>query len=541
VSVVDQLRMMHSYNMHISTSLLSNIAMTMMQNCKDLFGGHQQYEILVYNADSLFLNKEHKKAEVVYRKALSWHKSMPKNLKSSAISPEIDLLHVKFRIYECCMIDGNEDSALEALLRIEERQRSVKVNYALAKLYQARHLRRNSINCYKEVLRSCPLALDCAVELLRLGEHPNVVISIMNVGCNIDWLPSYIKAHAFVISRDFSKAAVAFDVLHKSVTLNRNLNILSDLAYASYMAEDQSAALQHYKSLHMQDKFWLRGMDLYACILYEEKMTEELDKLSTEIFSASELHSEPWVVMGYQAITSEEFTKSVYMAAKANQLDMFSVQAFLLKAAGLAGLGEVQKALVHSREAITLAPHRLDCYSKLVALYMTENRNNEALTVAKSAFETIGPTPGTYVLCALAMMPEPTSLERAAKLVERALSLDPNHRSAVEMKSSILYRQEKYTDAIKFLKSATQRFGSSSLHCILGDCYFKLSKLVDAVDHYNIALSLNPVCKDAKDGLSKVNKSDRSEFDSEQNTSLEREDEERMTTGSTWPHDNPWF
>nr|XP_018672400.1 anaphase-promoting complex subunit 7 [Ciona intestinalis] len=539
VCIVDQLRMLHSSELHASVALLSGLAISITKNL-NAFGPSQQYDILVYSGDSFFAKKEYKRAEAAYRRALNVRKGVPKNTKSA--QKETNLSHVYFRIYECCMEEKNEDGALEALLNIEEKRRCSKVNYAIGKLYQARQMRRNAINCYKEVLRECPLALDCAIELLRLGEHPNVVISIMNVNGSVDWLPAYIKAHASVVNKEHTKSVVAFDALQKRVSLAGNPTVQYDLAIACYMADDHDSAMMHLKSLHRQERFWLRGMDLYASLLYDEKKAEELGKFSTELFAVSDLQPESWIALGYHALLNEDYTKAVYLAARANQLDPFSVQAFLLKAAGLVGLGEVQTALSHSKEAISLAPHRLDCYAKLVSCYMSENRNNDALTVAKSAFEALGPSPGSYVLCALTMLPDSSVLDKAGKLVDRALTLDPNHKSAIETKCTILYRQEKYSEAIKCLKLATQRFGSSALHCLLGDCYCKLSKLTDAVDHYSIALSLNPCCVEAKDGLSRVSEADRSDvFDAETGNSFETEESDRMTTGIAWPQENPWF
>lgn len=50
------------------------------------------------------------------------------------------------------------------------------------------------------------------------------------------------------------------------------------------------------------------------------------------------------------------------MGAKAIQLNSNSVQALLLKGAALRNMGRVQEAIIHFREAIRLAPCRLDCY-----------------------------------------------------------------------------------------------------------------------------------------------------------------------------------
>lgn len=59
---------------------------------------------------------------------------------------------------------------------------------------------------------------------------------------------------------------------------------------------------------------------------------------------------------------SKRYSRALYLGAKAIQLNSNSVQALLLKGAALRNMGRVQEAIIHFREAIRLAPCRLDCY-----------------------------------------------------------------------------------------------------------------------------------------------------------------------------------
>lgn len=59
---------------------------------------------------------------------------------------------------------------------------------------------------------------------------------------------------------------------------------------------------------------------------------------------------------------SKRYSRALYLGAKAIQLNSNSVQALLLKGAALRNMGRVQEAIIHFREAMRLAPCRLDCY-----------------------------------------------------------------------------------------------------------------------------------------------------------------------------------
>lgn len=74
---------------------------------------------------------------------------------------------------------------------------------------------------------------------------------------------------------------------------------------------------------------------------------------------------------------SKRYSRALYLGAKAIQLNSNSVQALLLKGVALRNMGRVQEAIIHFREAMRLAPCRLDCYEgKKCFLIIGINKNN---------------------------------------------------------------------------------------------------------------------------------------------------------------------
>lgn len=76
----------------------------------------------------------------------------------------------------------------------------------------------------------------------------------------------------------------------------------------------------------------------------------------------------PFAWFSCHSFYSKRYSRALYLGAKAIQLNSNSVQALLLKGAALRNMGRVQEAIIHFREAMRLAPCRLDCYEGLLFL-----------------------------------------------------------------------------------------------------------------------------------------------------------------------------
>ena len=76
---------------------------------------------------------------------------------------------------------------------------------------------------------------------------------------------------------------------------------------------------------------------------------------------------------------SKRYSRALYLGAKAIQLNSNSVQALLLKGAALRNMGRVQEAIIHFREAMRLAPCRLDCYEGTPSLPLLKTTWNVLL------------------------------------------------------------------------------------------------------------------------------------------------------------------
>ena len=80
-------------------------------------------------------------------------------------------------------------------------------------------------------------------------------------------------------------------------------------------------------------------------------------------------------------------------------------------------------------------------------------------------------------------------LDEAAKLVNRALELDPQNGAYLDSLGWVYYRQNRLPEAENLLVQALQRIGKDpTVHDHLGDIYFKQGKTRDAIMQWQASL-----------------------------------------------------
>lgn len=173
---------------------------------------------------------------------------------------------------------------------------------------------------------------------------------------------------------------------------------------------------------------------------------------------------------------SKRYSRALYLGAKAIQLNSNSVQALLLKGAALRNMGRVQEAIIHFREAMRLAPCRLDCYegtfdfflfyssmvstfsircstflfcsthplisncpfTGLIDCYLASNGIREAMGMANNIYKTLGANAQTLTILATVCLEDPVTQEKAKTLLDKALAQRPDYTKAVVKKAELL-------------------------------------------------------------------------------------------------------
>uniref|UniRef100_A0A3Q2CPM9 Anaphase promoting complex subunit 7 n=1 Tax=Cyprinodon variegatus TaxID=28743 RepID=A0A3Q2CPM9_CYPVA len=507
MNVVDHVRDMAATGLYSNVRLLSSLLLTMSNNNPDLFSPAQKYQLLVYHADAIFYDKEYRNAACKYSMALQQKKVLNKtskvrtstggaaaNIQAQGMPSEIE---VKYKIAECYTILKLDKDAIAVLDGIPSRQRTPKINMMLANLYKKAGQERSAVTSYKEVLRQCPLALDAII-----GTHSHKLYNqYINIPCSPNLICSYFKnlANVMCLPQNKSIKHFAFSSLEKKSLLRDNVDLLVSLADVHFRAGDTKNAILKFEQAQMLDPYLIKVFNFSGHL-------EDVEVLGGRLFNISDQHAEPWVISGCHSFYSKRYSRALYLGAKAIQLNSNSVQALLLKGAALRNMGRVQEAIIHFREAMRLAPCRLDCYEGLIDCYLASNGIREAMGMANNIYKTLGANAQTLTILATVCLEDPVTQEKAKALLDKALAQRPDYTKAVVKKAELLNREQKYEEGIALLRNALANQSDCVLHRMLGDFLVAVNDYQEAMDQYSIALSLDPNDQKSLEGMQKMEK-----------------------------------
>lgn len=247
-------------------------------------------------------------------------------------------------------------------------------------------------------------------------------------------------------------------------------------------------------------------MDLYAYLLFKEKKVKELEHLSQQLMKVTEDSPEPWIAIGYYSLITRKANRAVYFAHKANSLDPFNIEAYLLKGTSLLDLKQTQDSALHIQEAMRLAPHRFEAYLGMINCYMASKRTRDALTCAGKAIKTLGSSSRTLTLYASVLSKQQNMAMKAKPYLEKAMKMDPNFLEPVYIMAEILAKEHQYVKGIELLRKQLQTHSTCRLHQMLADFLTNTNEHQEALDQYSIALSLDPSNSRAKEGMERVEK-----------------------------------
>lgn len=518
VDPVDHIKLLFEQELYSNVVAAANLLLTASDHCPDVFNCVSKFQMYVYYADSLYNLGQYRKAEGVYRQALQFKKSMLKSKTAATpkpyetavkeLSSDID---IKYKIYLCHEKLREHDQAMDILQSVPGKQRTVKINMALAKLYHQGGLERSAITGYKEVLRECPLALEAAEGLLSLGvsgvEVNSMVVQFHYVSGIMEWFPGWIKAHALTHSREYPQAIAAFKHLDERTPLRGNHILLVNLGELYYYQGDNRNALLTLQRAHAVDPTMQKGLDILAAVLASDRRTADLEQLVTTSWNSSEHAPEVWTALSYLLYTNGTLTRAAYPAQKACFLSPRNVEALVLKGTILYDLKKYQDAAAHFREAFQVAPYRYEPHRGLVDCYVAMHRLREAVTIASNACKQLNNAPRALTLYASVLMKDPVTVCKAKTLLEKALAQDETYLPAVYLLTEILEQEMNLETAVALLEKQAAINPTCKLHQMLGDLHSRLDDEQKAIEYYHHALNLDPHNQRAMEGLQRLHSS----------------------------------
>lgn len=532
-TLFDQLKTLFDYELYSNAKTLANLILAVYENNRSILSQQQHFCTLIYYAESLFHMSEYREAEGVYRQALQAKRMLPKTKSpaskqvSETPSDIFSEVEIKYKTAKCLIEIKRFRDAIVMLqsLTIKQRSAAPKISMLLSRLYHGHGHERSAIGTYKEVLKDCPLAFEAIEGLLALGtngiEVNTLVLSVhptLEAQCN--WIISWIKAHSHIHSRKYTEAIQTLRSIESNTALSNYHQLLVLIGECYYHNGEYENAYSYLKRAHSLYPHMKNGIQILAILMAKKKKINDLEKMiaPTSTFPY-EYSSEMWFVMAQYLYSTAKYDKAVYFVQKACFLNPKNAEALILKAEILLQLKKPSEAIAHLRFAQQFAPYRYEVHRCLVDTYINMNRLREAQAQGMKALKSIGETPRLLVLLGRTYLKDDNTRAKAKTLFQKALEINENYLPAVYLLAELYQQENDVTNCMKLLKKHTLLTQNCKLHAMLGDLLSNDKDHSGALEHYTIALNLDPTNRCAMAGLLAMGQSSSSGTSGVVNTS----------------------
>lgn len=279
-------------------------------------------DMLVMSADALVALGEHRRALVLYRDALQSNRfgealpgtpgggvaggpgrprRSPAAAGQAALPPQTfrppGECEIKVRLARCYVALSETRQATSVLESIHARSRATSANLLLAQLYSRAGQHKPAIACFREVLRACPMALEAAIALARLGVSAREILALQPALQAEVWIRQLVTAHAAAAAHDAHAAYAAFTSL--GTLFDKSCHVHTQHAMAAVNLRRKDEAISSFHRARTADPACLELADAYALCLRERGRTTELNRLCHEALATDRSRPEPWLCVSH--------------------------------------------------------------------------------------------------------------------------------------------------------------------------------------------------------------------------------------------------
>ncbi len=145
------------------------------------------------------------------------------------------------------------------------------------------------------------------------------------------------------------------------------------------------------------------------------------------------------------------------------------------------------------RRSVQIDPAYIDAWSQLGILYNSAGQIAQSDSAYERVLQIDPDNPLVNNNFAYSFSERNINLDRAEKMIERALRAEPKNPSYLDTMGWILYQRGKYAPAAEFIKQAIENGDTNAtIYEHLGDAYHKLGKSSAALEAWNEAIRKDP-------------------------------------------------
>ncbi|KAF7837857.1 anaphase-promoting complex subunit 7 [Senna tora] len=490
---------------------------------------HLKAESLALIGDSLFREREYRRAIHNYKQALQYYKMIPKQNTPSSRSPlssnrssspnsynvtAINENEVKFKIASCHYTLNENKAALVEMEGIPSKARNLPMNLLLAKLYRNSRHNRAAVAIYKECLRHCPFIFEAITALAELGSTAKDIISLFPQTPNRSgraqydhfepcrWLQRYVEAQCCMASNDYKGGLELFaDLLQR---FPNNIHLLLEIAKVEAIVGKNEEAIMNFEKARSIDPYIMTYMDEYAMLLKLKSDYSKLNKLVHDLLNIDPARPEVFVVLSVLWERKDE-RRALSYAEQSIRIDERHIPGYIMKGNLLLTMKRAEAAVVAFRGAQELRPD-IRSYQGLVHTYLALSKIKEALYAAREAMKAMPQSAKALKLVGDVHASNSGGREKAKKFYESALRLEPGYLGAALALAELHVTEGRNGDAVSLLERYLKDWADDSLHVKLAQVFAATNMLQEALSHYQAALRLNAQNEAAKRGLERLEK-----------------------------------
>ncbi|KAL0348704.1 UNVERIFIED_CONTAM: Anaphase-promoting complex subunit [Sesamum angustifolium] len=492
---------------------------------------HLKAESLVLFGDSLFREREYRRAIQIYKQALQYHKILPKqsaatppttrsslsasNRSSSPNSFNTSAINeneVKFKIATCHSSIGENRAALAEMEGIPSKSRNLEMNLMMAKLYRNSRHTRAAVGSLAELGVSAKDILSLFPQTPnRSGRPPfdhfdssrwlQIFLGTVIIILSLLATRRYVEAQCWLLHCYRGGLELFSELLQR---FPNNIHIVLEMAKVKAIIGKNDEAILDFEKVRSIDPYVVTYMDEYAMLLKLKSDHSKLNKLVHDLLNIDPTKPEVFVALSVLWEKKDERGALSY-AEKSIRIDERHVAGYIMKGNLFLSMNRPEAAVIAYRGAQELRPD-LRSYQGLVRSYLALSKIKEALYAAREAMKAMPQSAKALKLVGDVHASSTSGREKAKKFYESALRLEPGFLGAALALAELHVMEGRNGDAVSLLERYLKDWADDSLHVKLAQVFAATNMLQDALSHYQAALRMNPQNESAKKGLERLEK-----------------------------------
>ncbi|KAL7502546.1 hypothetical protein ACHAXN_000486 [Cyclotella atomus] len=465
---------------------------------------------------------------------------------------------------------------------------SIEMHMLLGDLYCRISRQDDAVEEYKRALEKNPYLMEAVEKLARLGCSEAELVKVVDAGVATVSLGNESQGshvdenESTKMNEDgLAEASSLRENASAQATLHKNQLVQSHQHYTKLSAKYPHHAYfilqlaniqqemghilsseQNYQRVKSLDGGWVEGMDRYAHLLFQLRMSRknasvmgqggylhyhysshggreeqrrercdiesELGELCGDLLEGDDKRPEAWNCLSLYHLTRDDHEKALAFVDKAISLDPQYAFSHLLRGSILLASQRPDHARLAFFRANDLQ-RDVPSFEGLVESYLAQSSWKEAVSSAKEAISGCPRDPRAITLVGLALAQAPTSnkgegKERAKRALKKAITLDHGALRPLFALVDLYASDGEFSTCIKLLQDGIENGGKVSdnaplcavstwnkahadvIHAKMGEIYTLFDDFGAALECYHTAIALNPQNGLAQQGMERLEK-----------------------------------